>query len=300
MAPKVVSLVLNWNNVDDTRQVLLDLKAQDYPNLEIVLIDNNSKRNVKESLEDILGITRINNADNLGYAAGNNVGFEYALNNNADLILIVNNDLAIPDKSAVSKLIDALSQEDDDVAAFGVTLLDYYTKQIQENGTFFFSGQQHPNGINAFRQKLADSDRYVDGAPGAFFIIKKEVLEKITFFDEHLFMYADETDLFFRVWKAGYKVKMAPDIQVLHKGDHSAQLESNRVTYYKTRNSLYFLKKHKTCLDGGSSVLCAQLVEAAKRGIRLAVLESNFSKTLAIVRAIKDFAFMKMGKSDNY
>lgn len=300
MVPKVVALVLNWNNVDDTRQVLLDLKAQDYSNLEIVLIDNNSDKRVKECLEDIQGITRLNNDDNLGYAAGNNVGFEYALKNQADLILVVNNDIAIPDKSAVSKLIDALSQEDQDVAVLGVTLLDYYTKEIQQNGTFFFSGKRHPNGINAFRQKLADSDRYYDGAPGAFFIIKKEVLEKIGFFDAKLFMYADETDLFFRVWKAGYKVKMVPDIQVLHKGDHSAQLESNRVTYYKTRNSLYYLKKHKRCLDGGSSIFYAQLIETAKRGMRLAILDFNFSKTLAIVRAIKDVAFMNMGKSGNY
>lgn len=300
MVHKIVALVLNWNNVEDTRQVLLDLKEQDYPNLEIVLIDNNSEAGVKEGLDNIQGITRINNDDNLGYAAGNNVGFEYAINNKADLILVVNNDLEIPDKTTVSKLIDALSQEDKNVAAFGVTLLDYYTKEIQENGTFFFSGKRHPKGINHFRNNLVDSELYVDGAPGAFFIIKKEVLEKIGFFDEKLFMYADETDLFFRVWKAGCKIKMVSDIQVLHKGDHSAQFESNRVSYYKTRNSLYFLKKHEKFLTEGRSLFNSQLGEGFKRGIRLLILDLNFGKACAIARAIKDVLFMNMGKSCNY
>lgn len=300
MIPKVVALVLNWNNVDDTRQVLLDLKEQDYSNLEVVLIDNNSEAWVRESLENIHGITRLNNEDNIGYAAGNNVGLKYAINSEADLLLIVNNDLALPDKSTVSKLVKVISQEDENVAAFGVTLIDYYTKEVQENGTFFFSGKRYPNGINYFRLDLVDSELYIDGAPGAFFIIRKEVLENIGFFDEKLFMYADETDLFFRVWKAGYKVKMIPDTHVLHKGDHSAQTESNRVTYYKTRNSLYFLKKHEKSLPEGSSLFNLQLSESIKRGIRVLILDLNFGKTLAIAKAIKDVLFMKMGKSGNY
>ena len=53
----------------------------------------------------------------------------------------------------------------------------------------------------------------VDWVPGAFSIIRAEVLRKIGLFDPRFFLYAEEVDLCRRIKKAGYQIWYWPDIQ---------------------------------------------------------------------------------------
>ena len=100
--PKVVVLILNWNGWRDTMQCVESVRQSLYSNFHIVVIDNHSEDDSVAQLkagccfESGLGTERYPGCDileteeNLGYAGGNNAGFEYALTLNADYVLVLN------------------------------------------------------------------------------------------------------------------------------------------------------------------------------------------------------------------
>ena len=89
--PKIAVIILNWNGKEDTLECLVSVKQLDYTNYEIVLVDNGS---TDDSVDAILkqhpDVTLLQTGMNLGYAGGNNVGINWALEKDADYILLLN------------------------------------------------------------------------------------------------------------------------------------------------------------------------------------------------------------------
>ena len=107
--PSVYIVVLNWNHLDDLILTIESFFRQDYPNMKILVSDNCSKDGSQEYVKNKFPtVTLIENNDNLGWAAGNNIGIRYALNNNADYILLANNDLYFENTRIISILINDL------------------------------------------------------------------------------------------------------------------------------------------------------------------------------------------------
>ena len=78
--PRVSIIILNWNSYEVTLDCLLSLRKIDYPNFEMVVVDNGSVDGSPEKLlENMPEIRLIRNATNLGFAGGCNVGIRDAL-----------------------------------------------------------------------------------------------------------------------------------------------------------------------------------------------------------------------------
>jgi GT2 family glycosyltransferase len=95
----------------------------------------------------------------------------------------------------------------------------------------------------------------VDWVPGAFMIARREVLEKVGYFDERFFLYFEEIDLCRRVRAAGYEVWYWPDIVVTHVGGGSARKSpmsvsevGTQVTLWRMRSELLYYRKHHGAL----------------------------------------------------
>lgn len=97
----------------------------------------------------------------------------------------------------------------------------------------------------------------VDSVVGAFMFMRKNVLDKVGYFDEDYFLYGEDIDLCFRIKKAGFKIFYLPNVKVIHvKGVSSgikkhSQLDSkaseetrinSRKYFYETMKIFY--KKH--------------------------------------------------------
>ena len=98
MGPKVCVIILNWNGLEDTIECLESLKKTTYPNYEVVVVDNGSKGNDAQVLEERFAdrIHLVRNDRNYGYAGGNNIGIRYALTGSVpDYLLILNNDVVV-------------------------------------------------------------------------------------------------------------------------------------------------------------------------------------------------------------
>lgn len=98
LEPRVSVIVLTYNNWEYTQACLRSLDASgEYPDLEIIVVDNASTDGSTERLTAWRdqaappGQRRrlILNADNLGFAAGNNIGLQAAT---GDVLVLLNND----------------------------------------------------------------------------------------------------------------------------------------------------------------------------------------------------------------
>lgn len=96
-APRVSVIVLAFNNLELTRACLESIHAQsNWPNLEVIVVDNASSDGTREFLRDWerggAGRKAILNDENLGFAAGNNVGLAAA---GGEYLVLLNNDTCV-------------------------------------------------------------------------------------------------------------------------------------------------------------------------------------------------------------
>ncbi|MDP3794378.1 MAG: glycosyltransferase family 2 protein [bacterium] len=108
--PLVAIVVLNWNNVRDTRRCLESLRQLTYRHIRIIVVDNGSDAAERQGLTDALRqypeATLVANRANLGYSGGNNVGIRAALATGAAYILVLNND-TVCDPACIETLVSA-------------------------------------------------------------------------------------------------------------------------------------------------------------------------------------------------
>ena len=78
-APLVVTIVVHWNEPEETARCLASLARVRYPAHEVVVVDNASTSEALGQLREVAkGATVLENRQNLGFAGGNNAGFEEA------------------------------------------------------------------------------------------------------------------------------------------------------------------------------------------------------------------------------
>src|SRR3990172_12729722 len=91
----VFIVILNWNRADDTIECLKSVSKLSITGykLSVVVVDNNSTDDsIKKITNNNSDTNIIKNKENMGYSGGNNVGIRHALKNNADYIMVLNND----------------------------------------------------------------------------------------------------------------------------------------------------------------------------------------------------------------
>jgi len=207
---------------------------------EIIIADNASHDGSPDMIErEFPDIKLIRCKKNYGFGKANNIAMKEA---KGDYFLLLNSDAYI--KPGVLKSTLNYMKEHNDVGILGVKLLG-------EDGNLQPSARKFPNPFYRFtvisglssrfpQSKLLGGPDYswwdhssiknVDWVVGAYFMIKKEVAEKVGYFDERYFLYYEETDLCLQVKKKGYKVIFFPDAEVIHLGGESSKKSTKAVS----------------------------------------------------------------------
>ena len=242
--PKVSIIILNWNGLKDTIECLDSLKKIIYPNYEVIVVDNGSKGNdanvLEEKYKDYIGIIR--NKENLGFAGGNNVGIRRAIKRGADFVLLLNND-TIVEPDFLDELVK-IAEKDEKTAIIGSIIFDYYTEKI------VFTNAKIDRKLKMERKiDYLNSDKdwwESEGVSGASMMLKVEhLLKHSLFLDESLFLYCEESDLCGRTRRNGLKIVMAGRAKVYHKeGKSSGGAISPITVYYILRNRILLANKH--------------------------------------------------------
>jgi GT2 family glycosyltransferase/glycosyltransferase involved in cell wall biosynthesis len=95
--PRISVIILTFNNLELTKACIDSvLKRSDYPNLEVIVVDNASSDDTPAYLDELTqhnpDVRIILNQENLGFAAGNNVGLSIAT---GDYLVLLNNDTVV-------------------------------------------------------------------------------------------------------------------------------------------------------------------------------------------------------------
>jgi GT2 family glycosyltransferase len=250
--PLINIVILNWNGYKDTVSCLNSLFKINYPNYNIIVVDNGSKNNEAKKLKKKYKnkITLIENKTNLGFAGGNNSAFKYILEKNKDseYILIINND-TIVDKNFLKILVEN-SYKNKNIGISGPMICEYKNNKK----TKIISFLPFQNNIFTIIKNKIINKKYIDknqykktnlkNISGCCMLINKQALKKIGPFDKSFFAYVEDTDLCWRYRNKGYKIIWVPQSKIWHKVSNSTGGYLSDISIYlQLRNHLRFAKK---------------------------------------------------------
>ena len=107
-------VILNYRTWQDTLSVAkLIVEKCGISWRNVIIVDNCSPNDSAEKLNKnkVMGYVLIHNKNNMGYAAGNNIGLRYAYEKGYKYAWIVNNDVLIKDKEMVAKIVQVFSKD---------------------------------------------------------------------------------------------------------------------------------------------------------------------------------------------
>ncbi len=212
--PKVSVIVISYNSDQYISQCIDSILQSNYPDFEVIVVDNASKDNTVKELKKYRDrIKLIESKENLGFAGGNNLGIK---NSNGEIIVMINPDAYVIENSIREMIIPLLLDEKTMVT--GPKIFYPKTKKIQSAGGMIKKNAlPYHLGYGKEDNYEYDYPREVDYVTGAAIALKRRLFELTGLFDT-LFnpVYYEETDKCLAAKKLGYKVVYAPSSIVYH------------------------------------------------------------------------------------
>ncbi len=240
---KVAVVILNFKVAGYTLKAVESVLKSTHKSIEIIVVDNNSKDDIKTRLEKYPKVKFIQSGDNLGYAGGNNVGINAALKTDAEYIFILNPDATVTEET-ISMLLKGMKEHQADVANPKIYFADsnnlWFGGKVFDKANVLSSHQ----GVNEKDKGQYDKPTKLEDVTGAALMVKRQVFEKIGLFDEKFFMYYEDLDFATRTLKAGFKIMYLPKAIVYHANAKSAGLGSPLQDYFITRNRMLYGRKY--------------------------------------------------------
>lgn len=244
--PKVSIIITNYNGGQILLDCLESVKKIDYPNFEVVLIDDRSKDGSFEKAIANKGKLKLiahRNRKNLGFAGANNAGLKLST---GKYVLLLNNDTTV-DKFLLKKLVERMQKDPTMGAAQAKIRMMDKPKYLDNAGSFLTrTGFLVHWGFGKRDSKEFDKEVQIFSAKGACLIAKREVVDKVGLFDNDFVSYIEESDFCWRVWLAGYTVYFLPQTYIWHKVGFTFSKQFNPITvnYNSFKNRILCLYKN--------------------------------------------------------
>lgn len=254
-------VIITWNAKKFLEKLLESIKKYSSGfTYEIIIVDNNSNDGTIEFLnENHSDIKLIRNEKNLGVAKARKIGMQSTTGN---YVLILDVDMELIDNS-IKKLLDFMNTNMD-VGLVG-------SKLIYSNGELQYSCKNFPSIFSLLARRLdtiefvknsktlknhlmSDWDhnelKEVDYLIGACQFIRRNVIEKIGYYDDTIFYGPEDIDYCIRVWRANWKVVYYPFTTIIHYEQRITKTSFfSKITIKHFLGILYLFKKYKCKLS---------------------------------------------------
>lgn len=223
----ISTITVNYKTVDYLEKMLESLFLHHKNNdVEVIVVENHSGDDLSSLAKKFPQARFIYSTKNLGFAGGCNLGIKSA---HGEYVFLINPDIVFVDDS-LYQMVDAMNKNPD-VGIGGASLknLDgtqqkcvwHFPTPIDQLFLLFKIHHILPNISPISRWRIDDfdysRDTDVDQVMGAFFCIRRKVLEQIGLLDDGFFMWYEEVDFCKRAKDNGWKIRYFADIKAKHK-----------------------------------------------------------------------------------
>jgi GT2 family glycosyltransferase len=239
--PPAASVVIpNWNGAHHLPVCLDALRAQTYPHVEVILVDNGSTDGSQVLVQEQYPEVRLLALDhNLGLTGGNNAGFRAA---QGEILISLNNDTEA-DPRFVEALVTALVEHPEaGMAASKMLLFDQRDTLHSAGDGYGVDGIPFNRGVWQQDEGQFDEPGWVFGGCGGAVAYRRAMLDDVGLFDESFFMYCEDVDLNWRAQLAGWRCRYTPGAVLYHK--LSATGGGRIASFYTGRNTLWVIAKN--------------------------------------------------------
>ena len=241
--PLVSIIVVNWNGGSVLLECLSSLSKINYPNWELIFVDNGSSDGSEREVARLFKKAKIiKNTNNIGFAPANNQAMKLA---RGQYLLLLNNDTKVTTNFLDFLVKRALLDEQIAVVQPKILMMDKQNHLDNAGGFLTKIGFLEHRGFGEKDGKQFSQETEIFTAKGACMLIRKEAILKTGLFDPDFFSYFEETDFCWRAWLAGYKVLYYPKAKIYHKvGFTIKRLDVGNINYHYYKNRISSLIKN--------------------------------------------------------
>jgi GT2 family glycosyltransferase len=222
-SPLVSIVIVTLNNRSFVAECLSCAIGQDYPRIEVIVVDQNSTDGTAELVaRDFPGIQLQRNTANTGFAEGMNQGIELAA---GDYVLLLNSDVFL-DVAFISQAVTQFQRVEPERAGMLATLLYRHegglrTRRVDSAGAMLVP---YHTAVNCDR---IDADAWVATPGGAAMFVSRLMLDDIRlpagdYLDSSYFCYGDDVEFALRAQLLGWRCRYTPIVAGWHMGGASA------------------------------------------------------------------------------
>ncbi len=233
-------IIIHYGNLAITQRCVESVR-KNLSYKKIVIVNNDSQVKLSSNVFEDKKVIVINNEKNVGFAAGVNIGIKKALSQGAEYVLLLNND-TITHSNFIQPLVSFLEKNKDFGIAGPVIEFSKNGKKLFDLGgkVDFLKGRTSHHNVRAIHKK----DPFeVDYVSGCCMLIKREVFEKVGYFDEHYFLYYEDADFCIRAKEKEYGVAVVPRALIFHQLSESGGTASPTTFYNLIKSSTIFGRK---------------------------------------------------------
>ncbi len=252
----MISIVtVSYKSLDYVERMLASLfRFVDRDDLEIFVVINGDGSDPNRLIATYPRVRFLVSATNLGFAGGCNLGIRQST---GEFVILLNPD-AIFESDAISEIEERM-RRDADVGIGGISLKNLDGSQqdcvwhfpTPVDQLLLLSKLPHvlPNLAPIRRYLMKDFDyrrtQDVDQVMGAFFCIRREVIDRIGLLDDGFFLWYEEVDFCRRTVDAGWKVRYYSDVSILHrKGGSFSRVGTWKKQGMVRRSLRRYVRKH--------------------------------------------------------
>ena len=284
MSASIHIVIVNWNTGPYLRACLDSIARSQLDGVEltrVTVVDNASSDGSADALEAIdLPLDVLRNRHNVGFGAACNQG---AAHSPADHLLFLNPDTRLRQDTLAVVARFMSGPDAADVGICGARVVD-------ETGAPGFSCARFPTlrivtgkltGLDRIAPRVFPShhvsvaeltgSRPVDQVVGAFFLVRRELFERLGGFDPRYFLYFEEVDFALRARRLGAGSYFLHEATVMHAENVSSSRVPAERLYQSQRSRLLYALAHWPRSDVFALVLLTFLVEPPARLVRAAL-----------------------------
>ena len=259
--PDVSVCIVNWNAGEHISRCLDSIyRTRQTVAYEVIIVDNDSHDGSPDLIADRYRQAHlVRNSDNRGFGCANNQAIavsrgRYCLFLNPDTLLLDQTldtmvsfmDTHLDAAVATGKVYDSAAQDRIRISfgdSFPTLRILFLNDLVTLTGLFKLFPHSAFIQSCVWTGRNPEREQTVAQVTGAFMCVRRAAFEVVGLFDERFFMYMEETDWCYRFKRAGWQIYYTPTSVIVHIGEGSSRLRTDRDRLYY-RSICTYLEKH--------------------------------------------------------